>query len=392
MDIKYNVSKFKDSKIQEVKDSVSIEEPLEMSIKYKKNNKWEIQNISITNDNSGQEYYIHSAGYQLPLFSASCTFETNSMEQLGMTTLSAKVASCNLAATQNERFSGSVLLITSMGEYVSLEESQFSIPANSSESFSVNSSNWKPDAGEITLTLLIIDSYGRQIETTTKEVIARSSGWNIGIAELSANGDIRVSIARESYQRLVGVTCLLTVESPDSNWEGETQIIDLGGIDYAPIIKIDDPGVLDKDDLIKADLSCIIPYDIDDNPDDDDFSSDSSENEETFDKVEDDDIANNGKDVDYVIDKEVEGILSDKIQDTRKVNRRLDAFLLLHDEHTTSNYESLLHGLFINCCSNGEKKHEFSSATWKSFNIDLKKYDKSYKMKAKECLCLSMPQ
>ena len=34
--------------------------------------------------------------------------------------------------------------------------------------------------------------------------------------------------------------------------------------------------------------------------------------------------------------------------------------------------------------SNGEKKHEFSSATWKSFNIDLKKYDKSYKMKAKE--------
>ena len=30
MDIKYNVSKYKDSKIQEVKDSVSIEEPLEM--------------------------------------------------------------------------------------------------------------------------------------------------------------------------------------------------------------------------------------------------------------------------------------------------------------------------------------------------------------------------
>ena len=229
----------------------------------------ELQNISIINDNSGQEYYIHSAGYQLPLFSASCTFDTNSMEQLGMTALSAKVASCSLEATQNERFSGSVLLITSMGEYVSLEEAQFSIPANTSESFSVNSSNWQPDAGKITLTLLIIDSYGRQIETTTKEVIARSSGWNIGIAELSANGDIRVSIARESYQRLVGVTCLLTVESPESNWEGETQIIDLGGIDYAPIIKIDDPGVLDKDDVIKADLSCIIPYDIDDNPDDD---------------------------------------------------------------------------------------------------------------------------
>ena len=39
MDIKYNVSKYKDSKIQEVKDSVSIEEPLEMRLKFKKNGK-----------------------------------------------------------------------------------------------------------------------------------------------------------------------------------------------------------------------------------------------------------------------------------------------------------------------------------------------------------------
>ncbi len=55
MDIKYNVSKFKNSKIQEVKDSVSIEEPLEMSLKYKKNNKWEIQNISITMRTPGHD-------------------------------------------------------------------------------------------------------------------------------------------------------------------------------------------------------------------------------------------------------------------------------------------------------------------------------------------------
>jgi len=68
---------------------------------------------------------------------------------------------------------------------------------------------------------------------------------------------------------LVGITCLLTVESPGSSWEGETQVIDIGGIDYAPIIKIDDPSVLDKDDLVKAELRCSIPYDIDDNSEDD---------------------------------------------------------------------------------------------------------------------------
>jgi len=55
MDIKYNVSKYKDSKIQEVKDSVSIEEPLEMRLKFKKNGKWESQNISITMRTPGND-------------------------------------------------------------------------------------------------------------------------------------------------------------------------------------------------------------------------------------------------------------------------------------------------------------------------------------------------
>ena len=55
MDIKYNVSKYKESKIQEIKDSVSIEEPLEMSLSFKKNNKWEVQNISITMRTPGND-------------------------------------------------------------------------------------------------------------------------------------------------------------------------------------------------------------------------------------------------------------------------------------------------------------------------------------------------
>jgi len=55
MDIKYNVSKFKDSKIQEIKDSVSIEEPLEMGLKFKKDNRWETQNISITMRTPGHD-------------------------------------------------------------------------------------------------------------------------------------------------------------------------------------------------------------------------------------------------------------------------------------------------------------------------------------------------
>jgi len=55
MDIKYNISKLKNSKIEELKDFVSVEEPLEMRLKYKKNNKWEIQNISITMRTPGND-------------------------------------------------------------------------------------------------------------------------------------------------------------------------------------------------------------------------------------------------------------------------------------------------------------------------------------------------
>ena len=55
MDIKYNVSKVKNSKIEEVKDSISVEEPLEMRLKFKNNDSWEIQNISITMRTPGND-------------------------------------------------------------------------------------------------------------------------------------------------------------------------------------------------------------------------------------------------------------------------------------------------------------------------------------------------
>ena len=55
MDIKYNILKLKNSKLEEIKDSISVEEPLEMRLKYKKNNKWEVENISITMRTPGND-------------------------------------------------------------------------------------------------------------------------------------------------------------------------------------------------------------------------------------------------------------------------------------------------------------------------------------------------
>jgi len=55
MDIKYNITKLKGSIKEEVQDHVSVEEPLEMSLRFKKDDKWNIENISITMRTPGND-------------------------------------------------------------------------------------------------------------------------------------------------------------------------------------------------------------------------------------------------------------------------------------------------------------------------------------------------
>ena len=55
MDIKYNITKLKGSIKEEVQDQVSVEEPLEISLKFKKGDKWNIENISITMRTPGND-------------------------------------------------------------------------------------------------------------------------------------------------------------------------------------------------------------------------------------------------------------------------------------------------------------------------------------------------
>tara|TARA_B100000131_G_scaffold187298_1_gene180270 strand:- start:66 stop:908 length:843 start_codon:yes stop_codon:yes gene_type:complete len=55
MDIKYNVTKLRSNTKKEVKDSVSVEEPLEMNLKFKLKGKWKIENLSITMRTPGND-------------------------------------------------------------------------------------------------------------------------------------------------------------------------------------------------------------------------------------------------------------------------------------------------------------------------------------------------
>ena len=55
MDIKYDIIKSSRSKKEKVKDQISVEEPLEMSLRYKKNSDWIVENISITMRTPGND-------------------------------------------------------------------------------------------------------------------------------------------------------------------------------------------------------------------------------------------------------------------------------------------------------------------------------------------------
>ena len=55
MNIKYNVIKLKKNKKEEIKDHVSVEEPLEMNLRFKKNGNWRTENLSITMRTPGND-------------------------------------------------------------------------------------------------------------------------------------------------------------------------------------------------------------------------------------------------------------------------------------------------------------------------------------------------
>jgi len=55
MDIKYNVTKLSENKTDEIKDHISVEEPLEMNLRFKQNSNWHTENLSITMRTPGND-------------------------------------------------------------------------------------------------------------------------------------------------------------------------------------------------------------------------------------------------------------------------------------------------------------------------------------------------
>ncbi len=223
--------------------------------------------IFLSSNDANETLSLYLAGYELPNVEVECNLESSAFSQLGLTPLSGNVGGCTVTAS-NEPVRATLILVSNAGEQVGMNESSIVLGSAESDTFNLNVTEWTPIAGMIEVQVMVIDSYGRILETQTISTISRSSGWNLAIFSFSANdGELKISIQRTEYERLADVLCRIEIESIDSDWS-TTRIVDVVNSDYAPVVIIGDTQGLPDNDRLEATLSCDSPYDVDDNLED----------------------------------------------------------------------------------------------------------------------------
>ncbi|MBT5593918.1 MAG: hypothetical protein HOJ60_00065 [Euryarchaeota archaeon] len=225
--------------------------------------------ILVSSTDSSEMLSLYLAGYMLPSVEVDCNLDYSAFAQLGLQPLTDTVGECQIIASE-ESVRATIVLLSNAGERVDLINDIIQLGAYENGSFEINVSDWTPPAGMVDVQVMVIDSYGRILDSYTISVTSRSSGWNLGIYSFSSeDGDLTISIQREQYQRLADVTCRIEVVSlsQKSDWS-TTRVVDVVSSDYAPVVFINNPVGIENGINLEATLSCDTPYDIDDNPDD----------------------------------------------------------------------------------------------------------------------------
>jgi len=215
---------------------------------------------------SNENLWLHLIGHQQPIASANCAIviDTNS---LGITASESDLATCVITSA-NAPLSASVTLISDRGELIAYQV--VSLDVNTNLSINLTNQQYSPEPGNIEFTLLVVDSQGRTISSTSKTATAHSSGWNIGIGTLSGDGEVRVGISRTGYERLDGTPCFVEL-SHESGWT-QSKTVDIAGAEFAPILIFYPPSSVDDGTQIIAKVTCDSPFDVDDDPSDDEKS------------------------------------------------------------------------------------------------------------------------
>ena len=227
--------------------------------------------IEYTSSEGEGNISVYAVSRSYPASSISCSFTPSVFESLGRVSLTGTLATCDLTAGPDEPLRAVVTLTTSIGERIALSEEQWTVSAGGSQTVNISVNDWNPEPGIFSIKLGAFDQYGRTLQDTSTSVTSREAGWNIGINSLSTDGDITVGIKRTGYTLLSDAVCELMIEA-NGGWS-ERYIVDVAYSDFAPVISVDNPGTIEKDEKVTATISCSTPFDIDDDPTDDTMST-----------------------------------------------------------------------------------------------------------------------
>lgn len=210
---------------------------------------------------------LHLVGILSPVHSADCDNTFGNLELLGVDPISKTWTSCSITANIEHDLVANAWLKTSRGEI--LDSRTIRLSANASSIVNLSTSNWDPEPGIVVVEVLIIDSNGIQLHSETTTHVARQSGWNLRVSSLTVNDNfVEVGIDRTGYQMMEGSVCQLNIEVIDGNWE-KSMAIDVYGSVYAPGVSIERPNEIGDGAEVSATISCLAPWDVDDNPGDD---------------------------------------------------------------------------------------------------------------------------
>ena len=207
-----------------------------------------------------------SIGSPLPEVSASCEFTTNVFQDLGRTPLTGTVVTCSVIGDTDDHTRLTFIAATNTGQTIPLDSNSFTIQRNESRVVNLSVAQWDPTPGQMIIRIVGYDGNGIEVISIETTQVSRQSNWNVGIASFSATGDLDIAITRTNYDILDDVNCILTVTSSTSSYRVE-RIVDVEGSQFAPIVKIKNPDISDKESL-SATIGCDSPFDIDDNSED----------------------------------------------------------------------------------------------------------------------------
>ena len=210
---------------------------------------------------------LHLVGVPAPIHEADCDSAFGLLSNLGIEPTSTIWASCLITANSEHTLVANAWLRTDTGELLDSRTIRLSPGGNLTVNLSTFS--WDPEPGLVSVEILIVDSNGLPLHSSSSTHIARQNGWNLKISNLDVDDDsINIGVDREGYTMMEGSVCKVDIALTDGSWQ-KSVAVDIYESKYAPSIKIPRTDKIKDGAEVSATISCLAPWDKDDNIDDD---------------------------------------------------------------------------------------------------------------------------